>query len=217
MLGKIEGKRRRGWQRMIWLAGIIDSTDVSLSKLQERLKDRGAWCAAVHGVTKSQTPLSYWTTTITTTKAVLESRDSLLIKKTMKIQGIELSTKWWGRSAAYLGFFFWSTWPSARQSSIPWGPGDFCHIFSLIQFFLLIPDLYIQFLLLSSDISNLTMSKMELLILLPAFGCAPVFIIYNEEETWVIFGFLSPFISNFYSSPSQVYFSSKVCLKACCS
>ena len=216
MLGKIEGKRRRGWQRMIWLAGIIDSTDVSLSKLQERLKDRGAWCAAVHGVTKSQTPLSYWTTTITT-KAVLESRDSLLIKKTMKIQGIELSTKWWGRSAAYLGFFFWSTWPSARQCSIPWGPGDFCHIFSLIQFFLLIPDLYIQFLLLSSDISNLTMSKMELLILFPAFGCAPVFIIYNEEETWVIFGFLSPFISNFYSSPSHVYFSAKVCLKACCS
>ena len=48
---------------------------------------------------------------------------------------------------------------------------------------LMIPDLHIQFLLLSSDISNLTMSKMELLISFPVFGCAPVFIIYNEEET----------------------------------
>ena len=55
MLGKIEGRRRRGCQRMRWLDGITDARNMNLGKLQEMVRDREAWCAAVHGVTKCQT------------------------------------------------------------------------------------------------------------------------------------------------------------------
>ena len=61
ILGKTEGRRRRGWQRITWFDGITDSVDMSMDKLQELVMGREAWCIAVHGLTKSQTQLSNWT------------------------------------------------------------------------------------------------------------------------------------------------------------
>ena len=126
MLGKIEGRRRRGRQRMRWLHGITDLTDISLGKFWELVMDREAWCAAVHGVSKSRTQLSNWT----------ELNDP--IHETAKETQIQITDFWTQWEKVRVGWFertalkhvyyhMWNRWPvqvqCVKQGTQSWCTG----------------------------------------------------------------------------------------------
>ena len=110
MLGKIEGRRWRGWQRMRWWDGITDSMDISLSKLQEMVRDREVWLAALHGVTKNQARLSDWTG--------LDWAEVFFLQRKIEVCSYELTCKW---STCYIlrTVFVLNTWSHLILIIIP--------------------------------------------------------------------------------------------------
>ena len=101
ILGKIEGRRRRGWQRMRWLDGITDSMDMSLSRLQETVKDTEAWHVVIHGFAKSVTQFSNWTTMTTTLWTRHSPRDVIGMFSSVQFSHSVVSDSSWSHESQH--------------------------------------------------------------------------------------------------------------------